>query len=115
MNPQTLADARRAAKEMENLDKDHERLWRMKDELIPPFIPIRPRVVEGEPSKYGSQTPYALIDAGPRPLAVREPKPLLALPAPRVDSDLEEMERRLGASQLGFQEAMIKQMQSLTD
>ena len=47
--------------------------------------------------------------------AVREPAPLLALPAPRVDSHLEEVERRLGTSQLGFQEAMITQMQSVTD
>ena len=47
--------------------------------------------------------------------AVGEPAPLLALPAPRVDSHLEEVERRLGTSQLGFQEAMITQMQSVTD
>ena len=114
-NPQTLADAKKAAREMENLDRDHERLWRREDELIPQFIPIRPRVVEGEPGKYGSTSPYALIDAGPRPLAVREPAPLLALPAARVDPHLEEVEKKLGASQLGFQEAMIKQMQSLTD
>ena len=40
---------------------------------------------------------------------------LLALSAPRDDSHLEEVERRLGASYLGFQEAMIKQMQRLTD
>ena len=48
MNPQTLADANRAAREMENLNKDHERLWRREDELIPQFIPIQPRVVEEE-------------------------------------------------------------------
>ena len=72
-NPQTLADAKRAVGEMENLDREHERLWRMEDELIPQFIPIRPRVVEGEPGKYGGQAPYAFVDAGPRPLAVREP------------------------------------------
>ena len=46
---------------------------------------------------------------------MREPAPLLALPAPKVDTHIEEVEKRLGASQLGFQEAMIKQMQSLTD
>ena len=32
-----------------------------------------------------------------------------------MDPHLEEVETRLGASQLGFQEAMIKQMQNLTD
>ena len=83
-------------------------MWRRDDELIPQFIAIRLRVVEGDPSIYVRQTPYILIDVGPRLLAVREPIPLLALPAPKVDPHLEEEERRLGASQLEFQEAMIK-------
>ena len=109
-NPQTLADAKWAARDMESLDRDHERLWRRKDELIPQFIPIRPRMVAGEPVKYESQVAYGLVNTGPRPLAVRELAPLLALPAPITDPHLEEVERRLGASQLGFQEAMIKQM-----
>ena len=68
-----------------------------------------------DPVKYESQVPYAIADAGPRPLAIREPVSLLAMPDPRIDSHLEKVERRLGANQLGFQEAMIKQMQSLTD
>ena len=72
------------------------------DELISQFIPIRPRVMVGEPAKYESQVPYVLVDTGPRPFAVREPTPLLALPAPRADPHLEEVERRLGASQLEF-------------
>ena len=46
---------------------------------------------------------------------MREPAPLLALPAPHADTHLEEVEKRLGASQLGFQEAMMKQMQSPSD
>ena len=41
--------------------------------------------------------------------------PLLALSAPRVDLHLEEVVKRLGATQLGFQKSMIKQMQSLMD
>ena len=69
----------------------------------------------GESVKYESQVPYAIIDMGPRPLAVRQPAPPLALPAPRADLHLAEVERIMGASQLGFQKAMIKQMQSLTD
>ena len=90
-NPQTLADAKRAAREMESLDRDHERLWRRDDELIPQFIPIRPRVMVGESAKYESQVPYAFVDTGPRPLAVRDPAPLLAIPAPRADPHLEEV------------------------
>ena len=87
---------------MESLDRDHERLWRMEDELIPQFIHIRPRVMAGESVKYESQVPYVMVDTGPRPLAVREPAPLLALPAPRADHHLDEVDRRLDASQLGF-------------
>ena len=68
-----------------------------------------------DPVKYESQVPYFIADAGPRPSTVRQPVSLLALPAPRVDPHIEEVERRLGASPLEFQEAMIKQMQSLTD
>jgi hypothetical protein len=115
MNPQILAAAKVAAKEMKYIERDYARLWRREVESIPQIIPIRPRVVKGEPGKYGSQAPYALICAGLQPLAVREPTPLLALPTPRVDTHIEEVERRLGASQLGFQEPMIKQMQSLTE
>ena len=101
-NPQTLADAKRAAKEMENLDRDQERLWRKEDELILQFIPIRPRVVKGEPSMYGNQALYALIDVDPHLLEVKELASLLALPAPRADPHLKEVERMLGPSQLGF-------------
>ena len=110
-----MADAKRTAREIKSLNKDHEKLWRREDELIPQFISIRPRVVTGEPVKYESQVPYVIAETDPCHSAVRKPVPLLALSAPRVDSHLEEVKRRLGASQLGFLEAMIKQMQSLTD
>ena len=48
-------------------------------------------------------------------MAVKNPEPLLAISAPRVDPHIEKIERRLGASQEGFRDAMMKQMQSLTD
>ena len=83
---------------MESLERDYERLWRNEHELIPQCIPIRPRVVAGEPVKYESQAPYAIVDTSPFPLALREPTPLLALPAPKADPHLEEVERTLGAS-----------------
>ena len=101
-NPQTLVAAKVAAKEMEYINGDYEKLWRRDDELIPQFIPIRPRIAEEKRGKFGSQAPYLLIDAGPHPLVVREPAPLLALPALRVDTHIEEVEKMLGASQLGF-------------
>ena len=114
-NPMTLIEVKAAIREADQLDKDYERLWKREDELIPQFIPVRPRALEGETVRQDGQVPYAPIDAGPRPSAVRNPVPLLALPAPRVDPQLEEVERQLGASQMGFQKAMMKQMQSLTD
>jgi hypothetical protein len=114
-NPQTLAAAKVATRQMEHIDRNYERLSKREDESIPQFILIRPKAVEEEPGKYGDHVPYALINAGPCPLAVRKSAALLALPAPRVDTHVEEVERRLGADQMGFQEAMIKQMQSLMD
>ena len=59
-------------------------------------------MVVGVSVKYESQMSYVLVDTNPRLLAVREPAPLLVLPAPIADPHLEEVERRLGASQLGF-------------
>ena len=72
-------------------------------------------MVTSEPVKYESQVSYITAESGPRLLAVRELVSLLALPASRVDPHLEKVERKLGVSQLGFQEVIIKQMQSLTD
>ena len=42
-----------------------------------------------------NQALYASIELRPRPLAVREAVLLLALPAPRIESHLEEVEKRL--------------------
>lgn len=115
MNPRTLVEVKAAAREVDQLDKDYERLWRRDDELIPQFIPICPKALEGATISQVGQVPYVPIEAGSRPLAVKNPEPLLVLPARRVDPQIEEVERRLGASQVGFQEAMMKQLQSLTD
>ena len=109
-NPCTLAEAKVAARKMEHIDRDYERLWRRDPQLIP----LQPSV-EVEPFRPLNQSLYASIESGLFPLAVRKPIPFLALPAPRVDPHIEEVEKRLGATQIGFQEAMMKQFQSLTD
>ena len=88
-NPRTLVEAKVAPREVDQLDKDYERLWRREDELIPQFIPIHTRALEGATIRQEGQVPYTAIDAGPRPLAVRNQEPLLALPAPRVDPQIE--------------------------
>ena len=83
-NPCTFAEAKVAARNMEHIDRDYQRVWKKEDELIPQFISLQPRV-EVEPVRPLNQAPYAFIDSSPLPLAVREPILLLALPAPRVD------------------------------
>ena len=79
------------------------------------FVPVRPRVMGGATCGQEGQVPYVSVDTGPLLLAVRAPKPMLAFPAPKIDPQIEEIEKRLGASQEGFQDATMKQMQSLTD
>ena len=114
-NPVTLADAKTAAREVEQFEKDYERLWRREDESIPQFVPIRPRVLNVPTIGQDGQVPHVPVNTGPHPLAVRDLEPILALLAPRIDPQIEEIEKRLGASQEGFQDAVMKQMQSLTD
>ena len=113
-NPHTLAEAKVAARKIKHIDRNYERLWRSEDELIPQLIPLQPRV-EVEPVRSLNQAPYVSIESVPRPLAMRESVLLLQLPTPRVDPHLEDVENILGATQLGFQKTMIKQIQSLTD
>ena len=48
-------------------------------------------------------------------LATKAPEPMLALSALKVDTQIEELEKMLGANQEGFQDAFMKQMQSFTD
>ena len=54
-------------------------------------------------------------ELGPKSLAIKEPPPLLALSALELEGNLGEVERMLEASQPGFQEAVMKQIQSITD
>ena len=101
-NPVTLADVKTAAREVEQFKKDYERLWRREDESIPEFVPVRPRMLGGATVGQEGQVPYVHMDTGPLPLAVRTPKPMLALLAPRINPHIEEIGKRLGASHEGF-------------
>ena len=111
----TLADAKAAAREVEQFEKDYERLWKKEDESIPQFVPVCPRVLNEPTVGQEGQVPHIPVNTGPHPLAVRAPEPMLALPAPKVDTQIEEIEKRLGVNQEGFWDAILKQMQSLTD
>lgn len=72
-----LAKAKKVARDIESIDKDYERLWRKEGDSIPRFIPIRPRLHEVEPGSHVAEASQLAMKAGPRPLAVREPAPLL--------------------------------------
>ena len=113
-NPRTLAKAKVVARDMEHIDRDYKRLWRREDELIPQLIPLLPRS-RVEPIRPLNQSPYASIEAISLPLALRDPLLLVALSSPRVDPQIEEVQQRLGATQLRFHEAKMKQFQGLTD
>lgn len=80
------------------------------DESIPQIIPIRPKEIERELDKNVNQISPSSADLTSNTLAIRDLVPLLALPAPHGDPQLEDVERSLGASQLEFQDAMMKQI-----
>ena len=84
-NPVTLADAKTAAREVEQFEKDYEKLWRREDKSIPQFVPICHRVLNVPTVSQEGQVPHVPVNTGLHPLAVRDPKPMLALPAPRID------------------------------
>ena len=101
-NPVTMADANTAAREVEQFKKDYEKLSRREDESIPQVVPIRPMVFNVP--TVGQEGPVPHVPAKPKPqlLATRAPEPMLALPAPKVDTQIEELEKMLGAVQEGF-------------
>ena len=78
-------------------------------------MPIRPRLLNVPIVGQEGQVPHVPVNTRPRPLAAKDPEPMLALPTPKIDTQVEEIEKRLGASQEGFHDAIMKQMQSLTD
>ena len=88
-NPTTLDDAKQAARRLEVLEKEHERLWRKEDQRIPSFIPIQAQ----DPSFQG-YNPSTTIQFQPHvqpsypiPLDVRLPPPMPTLPAPISNKD----------------------------
>lgn len=101
-----------AAKEIENVDKNYDWLWRREYEFIPQFIPICPGAIERDSGKHQDHVPYSIIESISQ---ARELTPVLALLAPSVNPNLADVEKRLNACQVSFQEAMMKQMQNITD
>ena len=74
-NPRTLTEAKIAARDMEHIDRDYERLWRKDDELIHQFIPLLPKSGV-DPIRPLNQSSYVFIEAVSIPLAVKNPIPM---------------------------------------
>ena len=91
-NPVTVADAKLAAKEVEQFEKDYK-LWRREDESIPQFVPIRPMMFNVPTVGQEVPVPHVHVKPGPQSLATRAPKPMLALPAPKVDTQIADTTR----------------------
>ena len=116
-NPTSLEQAKAAARAVDVIERNYERLWRKEDESIPQFIPINPiATVAG--SSFPSNTPvirHIPVDLDVRPTATNAPVPLLALPEPQLEHRVEELEKRVQAGQQGFQDSVMKQIQALTE
>ena len=107
--PQTLDAAKRAARIVDEVDKEHNRIWRKEGQYIPSFIPIYARdKQEGEGHwLYGPGHPPLAID--PQPLSVRPPAPL---PAITYQPDWrQEMKKEIENSQ----EQLHQQMRAMTN
>ena len=96
-NPHTLAEAKVAARDMKHIERDYEWQRRKEDELISQFIPLLSKMGM-YPIMPLNRPPYVSIKAASIPLAITGPPIILALPAPMMDHQIEEIEQRLGAT-----------------
>lgn len=120
--PVNLEAAKVAARRVEQVNKEQEKLWRREGEKIPSFIPIyaqnpgsshsTSRVDVPIPVRYGSN-PEQMRLAPPvmvQPLQVQSP--VLALPEGNWK---EEVKKEIENAQRGFQDRMVQQMNQMTD
>ena len=121
-HPRDLAAAKLAARQVEQVNKEQERLWRREGDRIPSFIPIyaqnpspshpTPRLEAPIPVRYGSNPEQGRL--GPplivQPLQVQTP--VLALPE---RSWKDEMKKEIENAQKGFQDRMVQQMNQMTE
>ena len=119
-HPANLNLAKQAARDVEAIEREYERLWRKEDDSIPPFIPIKPK--DENPGQLSliplsSQVIPAntRLEVAPMPLAVRPPPPPLANSSALEDAKMEAMKQELQQSQQGFKDDIMKQLQALTD
>ncbi|KAG0572835.1 hypothetical protein KC19_VG128500 [Ceratodon purpureus] len=107
--PYTLEEAKRVARVVDEVDKEHDRIWRIEGQYIPSFIPIYARnKQDGQgPWLYGPGHPPLTVD--PQPLSVRLPA---ALPAITYEPDCKkEMKKEIQSSQ----DQLHQQMRAMTD
>ena len=79
--PRTLAEAKVAARDMEHIERDYDRLWRKEDELIPQFIPLLPKSGM-DPIRLHNRPPYVAIEAASISLAVTLPPNYVSISGP---------------------------------
>jgi hypothetical protein len=114
--PRNLADAKNAARVIEQVNKEHDRIWRKEDQSIPSFIPIHAQ--SGGPPLNSSLEPISMtpqvVQRYPTPLDSRLPTPIPVLAHPD-GSWKEEMKREMQLVQQGFQNQIAQQMKLMTD
>ena len=108
-SPRTLAEAKVAARDLKHIERNYVRLLGKEDKLISQFISLLPKSGV-DPTRPLNRPPYVSIEALSHPLAVKVPTPMLALPAPETDPQIEEVEQILDANK-----AMLKEFKNLTD
>ena len=120
--PTSLAAAKDAARRVEQVNKEQERLWRREGEKIPSFIPIyaqnpdpshQPARAEFPiPVRYGSNSEQPRLTPPPVIAPVPLQVPLLALPE---RSWREEMKKEIEDTQRGFQDRLVQQMNQMSN
>ncbi len=120
--PNTLAEAKEAARRVEQVNKEQDKLWRREGEKIPSFIPIHaqntgqphlgPRVDITIPVRYGSNPEQPRLAPAPIGTPVQLHTPLLALPD---KSWKDELKREIEDSQRGFQDRIVQQMNQMNE
>ena len=110
-------DAKGAAREVEAIDKEHERLWRREDQTIPSFIPIHPELPT-LPRSSRQFNSYAFEPSGAisQPLGVRAPPDLPALTYINDQAKWkDEFTSEVQSTQKVFQDQIAQQMKLMTE
>ena len=116
--PATLMDAKGAAREVEAIDKEHERLWRREDQTIPSFYSHTSQSCRTLPRSSRQFNSYAFEPSGAisQPLGVRAPPDLPALTYINDQAKWkDEFTSEVQSTQKVFQDQIAQQMKLMTE